>query len=78
MKYISKIGLMLVIFGCIAALIVGEIYNTDFGTWGLVGLIVIMALCLILLSFRSVLTFLKDNFNIEYSKKDGFKITEEE
>lgn len=77
MKYITKIGLIIALLGSIAALIVGEIYNANFGTWGFVGLIAVIALCLILLSFKPLLTFLKDNFDIEYSKKDGFKITEE-
>lgn len=73
MKYISKIVLTLIIFGCIAALIVGEIHNVDFGSWGLVAIVGFMALCLILVA----LPWLTKKFNIEYTKKDGLKITEE-
>lgn len=73
MKYLSKIALTLIIFGCIAALIVGEIHNVDFGTWGLVAIVGFMALCLIFLA----LPWITKKFHIEYSKKDGLKITEE-
>ena len=73
MKYISKIVLTLIIFGCIAALIVGEIHNVDFGTWGLVAIVGFMALCLVLVA----LPWITKKFNIEYTKKDGLKITEE-
>lgn len=74
MKHISKIALTLTIFGCIAALIVGEIYNADFGTWGIVAIIAFAALCLILLA----LPYLTKKFKIEYSKESGLKITEED
>lgn len=73
MKYISKIVLSLIIFGCIAALIVGEMHNVDFGTWGLVAIVGFMALCLIFLA----LPWITKKFHIEYTKKDGLKITEE-
>lgn len=73
MKYLSKIALTLIIFGCIAALIVGEIHNVDFGTWGLVAIVGFMALCLVLIA----LPWLTKKFDIEYTKKDGLKITEE-
>lgn len=73
MKYLSKIALTLIIFGCIAALIVGEMHNVDFGTWGLVAIVGFMALCLVLIA----LPWLTKKFNIEYTKKDGLKITEE-
>lgn len=73
MKYISKIVLTLIIFGCIATLIVGEIHNVDFGAWGLVAIVGFMALCLVLVA----LPWLTKKFNIEYTKKDGLKITEE-
>lgn len=73
MKYIYKIVLSLIIFGCIAALIVGEIHNVDFGTWGLVAIVGFMALCLVIM----VLPYITKKFNIEYTKKDGLKITEE-
>lgn len=73
MKYISKIVLTLIICGCIATLIVGEIHNVDFGTWGLVAIVGFMALCLVLIA----LPWLTKKFNIEYTKKDGLKITEE-
>lgn len=71
---ITKIGLILAMFGCIAALIVGEIHNVDFGTWGVVAIIGFAALCLIFLA----LPWITKKFKIEYSKKDGLKITEEE
>lgn len=74
MKYITKICLTIALFGCIAALIIGEINHVDFGTWGLVAIVAFMALCLILLA----LPYITKKFNIEYSKKDGLKITEEE
>lgn len=73
MKYLTKIVLALVMFGSIAALIVGEINNVDFGTWGIVAIVALIALCLILLA----LPYLTKKFNIEYTKKDGLKITEE-
>ena len=71
---ITKIGLTLAMFGCIAALIVGEIHNVDFGTWGVVAIIAFAALCLICL----VLPWITKKFKIEYNKKDGLKITEED
>lgn len=71
---ITKIGLIIAMFGCIAALIVGEIHNVDFGTWGVVAIIAFAALCLIFLA----LPWIAKHFNIEYNKKDGLKITEEE
>lgn len=74
MKYITKIILALVMFGCIAALIVGEIKNVDFGTWGVVAILAVVALCLIFMA----LPWITKKFKIEYSKKDGLKITEEE
>lgn len=74
MKHISKIALTLTMFGCIAALIVGEIYNADFGTWGVVSIAAIIALCLIILA----LPWITKKFKIEYSKENGLKITEEE
>lgn len=73
MKYLSKIALTLIIFGCIAALIVGSIHNVDFGTWGLVAIVGFMALCLIIMA----LPYITKKFHIEYTKKDGLKITEE-
>lgn len=73
MKYISKIVLSLIIFGCIAALIVGEMHNVDFGAWGLVAIVGFMALCLVIMA----LPYITKKFNIEYTKKDGLKITEE-
>lgn len=73
MKYISKIVLSLIIFGCIAALIVGEMHSVDFGTWGLVAIVVFMALCLVIMA----LPYITKKFHIEYTKKDGLKITEE-
>ncbi len=77
MKYITKIGLIIGLLGCIAGLIFCAVNHVEFGTWGVVAFVAGMALFGILLSWRSILTYLKDNFNIEYSKKDGFKITEE-
>lgn len=74
MKHITKIGLILAMFGCIAALIVGEIYNADFGTWGVVAIVGLAALCLIILA----LPWITKKFKIEYSKEHGLKITEEE
>lgn len=74
MKYITKIILALVMFGSIAALIVGEINNVDFGTWGVVAIVALIALCLIIMA----LPYITKKFKIEYSKKDGLKITEEE
>ena len=74
MKYMTKIILSLTMFGCIAALIVGEIHNVDFGTWGVVAIAALIALCLILLA----MPYITKKFKIEYSKKDGLKITEEE
>lgn len=73
MKYLSKIALTLIIFGCIAALIVGEMHNVDFGTWGLVAIVGFMALCLVIMT----LPYITKKFHIEYTKKDGLKITEE-
>ncbi len=74
MKYITKIGLIIGLLGCIAALIVGEIYNADFGTWGVVAIVALAALCLIILA----LPWVTKKFNIEYSKEHGLKITEDD
>lgn len=74
MKYMTKIILALTMFGCIAALIVGEIHNVEFGTWGVVAIVALIALCLIIMA----LPWITKHFKIEYSKKDGLKITEEE
>lgn len=73
MKYLSKIALTLIIFGCIAVLIVGGAHNIDFGTWGLVAIVGFMALCLVIMA----LPYITKKFHIEYTKKDGLKITEE-
>ena len=74
MKYITKITLALIMFGCIAALIVGEVHNVEFGTWGVVAIVALIALCLIIMA----LPWITKNFKIEYSKEHGLKITEED
>lgn len=77
MKYITKFGLIIGLIGCIAGLIVCAINHIDFGTWGIVAFLAAIALCLILLCWRPILTFLTRNFDIEYTKDGGFKITED-
>lgn len=77
MKWLTKIGLIIGLLGCVAGLILCAINHIDFGTWGIVAFVVGIVVFGLLLSWRGLLTYLKENFDIEYSKKDGFKITEE-
>ena len=77
MKYITKIGLVIGLIGCIAGLILCAINHIDFGTWGIVAFVAGIMFFGILLSWRPILTFLTNNFNIEYTKEGGLKITED-
>ena len=77
MKYLTKIGLIIGLMGCIAGLVLCAINHIDFGTWGIVAFVAGIVFFGFLLTWRSMLTYLKENFDIEYNKKDGFKITED-
>lgn len=77
MKWLTKIGLIIGLLGCVAGLILCAINHIEFGTWGVVAFVAGIVVFGFLLSWRGLITYLKENFNIEYSKKDGFKITEE-
>lgn len=77
MKWLTKIGLIIGLMGCVAGLVLCAINHIDFGTWGIVAFVAGIAFFGFLLTWRSMLTYLKENFDIEYNKKDGFKITEE-
>jgi hypothetical protein len=77
MKWLTKIGLVLGLLGCVAGLILCAINHVDFGTWGIVAFVAGIALFGLLLSGRAIISYLKDNFDIEYSKKDGLKLREE-
>lgn len=77
MKWLTKIGLVLGLLGCVAGLILCAINHVDFGTWGIVAFVAGIALFGLLLSGRAMISYLKDNFDIEYSKKDGLKLREE-
>jgi hypothetical protein len=77
MKWLTKIGLVLGLSGCVAGLILCAINHVDFGTWGIVAFVAGIALFGLLLSGRAIISYLKDNFDIEYSKKDGLKLREE-
>lgn len=77
MKWLTKIGLVLGLLGCVAGLILCAINHVDFGAWGIVAFVAGIALFGLLLSGRAIISYLKDNFDIEYSKKDGLKLREE-
>lgn len=77
MKWLTKIGLIFGLLGCIAGLVLCAINHVDFGTWGIVAFVAGIALFGILLSGRAIISYLKENFDIEYSKKDGLKLREE-
>ena len=77
MKYLTKIGLILGLLGCIAGLILCAINHVDFGAWGVVAFVAGMVLFGLMLSWRGIISYLKENFDIEYSKKDGFKLKEQ-
>lgn len=77
MKYLTKIGLILGLLGCVAGLILCAINHVEFGTWGIVAFVAGIVAFGILLSWRGVISYLKENFDIEYSKQDGFKLKEQ-
>lgn len=77
MKYITKIGLIIGLMGCIAGMVLCANNHIDFGTWDIVAFIGGIAFFGILLTWRPILTFLIEHFDIEYTKDGGFKITED-
>jgi hypothetical protein len=77
MKWLTKIGLVMGLLGCVAGLILCAINHVDFGTWGIVAFVAGIVVFGLLLSGRAIISYLKDNFDIEYSKKDGLKLREE-
>lgn len=77
MKWLTKIGLVIGLLGCVAGLILCAINHVDFGTWGIVAFVAGIVIFGVLLSGRAIISYLKDNFDIEYSKKDGLKLREE-
>lgn len=77
MKWLTKIGLVMGLLGCVAGLILCAINHADFGTWGIVAFVAGIVIFGLLLSGRAIISYLKDNFDIEYSKKDGLKLREE-
>jgi high-affinity Fe2+/Pb2+ permease len=77
MKTLNKIFLGLGMIGSIAAVIFGEKYGANLGTWGYVALIGFAALCALLLMAIPVIKFVKDNFDVEYDKESGLKIREQ-
>ena len=73
MKYLTKIGLILGLLGCIAGLILCVANHTDLGAWDIPAFVAGIVIFGVLL----VAPWFIKQFDIEYSKKDGLKITEE-
>ena len=73
MKYLTKIGLIIGLLGSIAGLIICSVNHTEMGSYGVVAFVASIVLFGLLL----ILPWLLKQFDIEYSKKDGLKITEE-
>lgn len=78
MKYLSRTGAIVGLIGCIAGLVLCAANRIDFGTWDIPAFIAGIIFCVLCLSWRGILTFIDDRFDIEYNKKDGLKVTERE
>lgn len=76
MKYITKFGIVLGLIGCVAGLILCAMHQVNFGTWDIPAFILGIVFCVLALSWRGVLTFLDDRFDIEYSKEKGLTVRE--
>lgn len=78
MKYVNKALILLGLIGCAAGLVLCAYNHIDFGTWDIPAFILGMIFFGVLATWRQILTFLDDRFDIEYTKKDGLKLKERE
>lgn len=78
MKYLTKLGIFLALLGCVCGLVLCTANKCDFGTWDIPAFIGGIAFCVLCLSWRGILTFLDDRFDIEYSKDKGLTVRENE
>lgn len=77
MKYLSRVGAIVGLIGCIAGLVLCAVNSIDFGTWDIPAFIVGIIFCVLCLSWRGILTFIDDRFDIEYSKDKGLTVKED-
>lgn len=78
MKYINKILVFIGLLGCVSGLILCSMNKVDFGTWDIPAFIAGIVFFGLMTTWRSILTFIDDRFDIEYNKKDGLKLKERE
>lgn len=76
MKYLSRLAAIFGLIGCIAGLVLCAINRVDFGTWDIPAFIVGIIFCVLCLSWRGMVAFLDDRFDIEYSKDKGLSVRE--
>lgn len=77
MKHLTKLGIFLGLIGCVAGLILCAANKVNFGTWDIPAFVLGIVFCIVCLNWRGFLTFLNDNFEIEYSKDKGLSVREE-
>lgn len=76
MKYITKFGILIALIGCVSGLVLCTSNKCDFGTWDIPAFICGIVFCVLCLSWRGILTFLDDRFDVEYSKDKGLVVRE--
>lgn len=76
MKYLSRLGAVIGLIGCIAGLVLCAANKCDFGTWDIPAFVVGIIFCVLCLSWRGILTFIDDRFDIEYTKDKGLSVRE--
>lgn len=77
MKIITKLSILLGLIGCVAGLILCAANKVDFGTWDIPAFVCGIVFCIICMNWRGFLTFVNDNFEIEYTKEKGLSVKEE-
>lgn len=76
MKYLNKLITTLGLLGCIAGLVLCAYNHVDFGTWDIPAFMVGIVFFGILSVWRPILTWIDNNFDIEYTKEGGWKVKE--
>lgn len=76
MKYINKILVFIGLIGCVAGLILCAMNKVDFGTWDIPAFVIGIVFFGFMTTWRSILTFIDDRFDIEYSKDKGLTVKE--
>lgn len=78
MKYINKLIAFIGMLGCIAGLILSITHEVELGSWGISSFILGIVFFGIMSSWRGILTWFDNNFDIEYNKAEGLKVKERE